>query len=331
MTIFRDNTTKGLVAVAAGVALAAVLPRILPNPFYIHVATMACINLMFVLGLAIIARAGQLSLAHAGFGLVGGYVSSLLAMKAGWPPLLGLFCGALVSAVIAFVMGWIILRLRGIYFVLVTFAFAQIVVLIALDWQQLTGGANGLISIPPLTLFGKRIVSKPDFYPVALTCAAVTILLTWLLYRSPLGDRMAATAENQRLAESSGVDTHMTQVIAFTIGSAVAGFAGALSTHYIRFISPDSFTFWDSVNYLTMLVVGGRTGVLGPLVGVLVLTPLPELLRDTERMQQIIYGAALVLSLIFVPAGLSSLFRMRRFRRPRTPVLDEQTQVGATS
>jgi branched-chain amino acid transport system permease protein len=136
-----------------------------------------------------------------------------------------------------------------------------------------------------------------------------------MLYRSPLGAMMAATAENQRLTESSGVDTHLVQVIAFTIGSGIAGFAGALSTHYLRFISPDSFTFWESVSYLTMLVVGGRDGVLGSVIGVLVLTPLPELLRATDGLQHIIYGGMLVLCLMFVPSGLASLVQIWRLRR----------------
>src|SRR5205085_4834141 len=123
---------------------------------------------------------------------------------------------------------------------------------------------------------------------------------------------MAATAENQRLTESSGIDTHRVQVIAFTIGSGIAGFAGALSTHYLRFISPDSFTFWESVSYLTMLVVGGRDGVLGPVVGVLVLTPLPGVLRSAEGLQHSIYRAVRVLCLMFVANGVSSLMHTVR-------------------
>nr|WP_276575415.1 branched-chain amino acid ABC transporter permease [Bradyrhizobium sp. Oc8] len=281
-------------------------------------ATVGCINLMLVLGLAIIARAGQLSMGHGGFALVGGYVSALLSMK-GWPPLLTLFVAGLVAAVIAAALGWIILRLRGVYFVLVAFAFSQIAVLLALDMSSITGGANGLVGVPPISIVGYVLRAKPQFYPFALGCALVTLLLTWLLYRSPLGTMMAATAENQRLTESSGIDTHRVQVIAFTIGSGIAGFAGALSTHYLRFISPDSYTFWESVSYLTMLVVGGRDGVLGPVVGVLVLTPLPELLRSTEGLQHIIYGTMLVLCLMFVPNGLASLVHTWRARQHVAP------------
>ena len=314
--------------IAAALALAVLLPWIAPNQFYIHLATIGCLNLMFVLGLAIIARAGQLSMGHGGFALVGGYVSALLSMR-GWPPLLGLFVAALVAAVIAAALGWIILRLRGVYFVLVAFAFGQIAVLLALDMSSITGGANGLVGVPPISIFGYVLRTKPQYYPFALVCALTTLVLTWLLYRSPLGTMMAATAENQRLTESSGVDTHRVQVIAFTIGSGIAGFTGALSTHYLRFISPDSYTFWESVSYLTMLVVGGRDGVLGPIVGVLVLTPLPELLRSTEGLQHIIYGAVLVLCLMFVPNGLASLATNWRSRQRvagiRAAVVAEET------
>lgn len=309
-------TTKPMsyVGIAVAVGLAVLLPWFAPNQFYIHLATVGCINLMLVLGLAIIARAGQLSMGHGGFALVGGYVSALLSMR-GWPPLLTLFIAGLVAAVIAAALGWIILRLRGVYFVLVAFAFSQIAVLLALDMASVTSGANGLVGVPPISIFGIVLRAKPQFYPFALACALTTLLLTWLLYRSPLGTMMAATAENQRLTESSGIDTHRVQVIAFTIGSGIAGFAGALSTHYLRFISPDSYTFWESVSYLTMLVVGGRDGVLGPVVGVLVLTPLPELLRSTEGLQHIIYGAVLVLCLMFVPNGLASLVQFWRSRQ----------------
>jgi branched-chain amino acid transport system permease protein len=323
-TEFRPMQYAGI---AGAVALAVLLPWLAPNQFYIHLATLGCINLMLVLGLAIIARAGQLSMGHGGFALVGGYVSALLSMR-GWSPLLSLFIAGFVAAAIAAALGWIILRLRGVYFVLVAFAFSQIAVLLALDMSSITGGANGLVGVPPISIFGHALLAKPQFYPFALACALVTLGLTWVLYRSPLGTMMAATAENQRLTESSGIDTHRVQVIAFTIGSGIAGFAGALSTHYLRFISPDSYTFWESVSYLTMLVVGGRDGVLGPVVGVLVLTPLPELLRATEGLQHIIYGAMLVLCLMFVPNGLASLVQTWRSRqrvvRPSAAVVAEE-------
>jgi branched-chain amino acid transport system permease protein len=311
MSADSSTDVRRFLAIAAAVLLAAgLLPWIAPNQFYIHIGNIACLNLMFVLGLAIIARVGQLSMGHAGFALIGGYLSALLAMKAGWSPIWGVLAAGAGSAVLAAILGWIILRLRGVYFVLVSFSFGQIMVLLSLDMGGITGGANGLIGIPPMSVFGYALTSKLSFYPLALAAAGLTVLFTWLLYRSPFGDMLAATAENPRLTESSGVDTHRYQMIAFAIGSGIAGIAGALSTHYFQFISPDSFTFSESVSYLTMLVVGGRAGVLGPVIGVLVLTPLPELLRSAQGLQHIVYGAILVLSLLFVPDGLASLPRV---------------------
>lgn len=324
MSLFRQLTSGQLAIIAIGLAAAVAMPSLAPNPFYVHLGTLGCLNLMLVLGLAIIARTGQLSIGHAGFALVGGYVSALLALKLGVTPLAGIAIAGIVAAVVAAILGWIILRLRGVYFVLVAFSFGQIAVLLALDLGDLTGGANGLVGIPPLSLFGYVVANKPQFYPIALCFALVTLLVTWLLFRSPFGDMMAATADNQRLSEACGIDTHKTQVIAFAIGSGIAGVAGALTAHYLRFLSPDSFTFWDSVTYLTMLVVGGRSGVAGPLVGVLTLTPLPELLRSTQGLQHIIYGAVLVLSLLFLPDGLASLparLRERRARRDKSAAL----------
>jgi branched-chain amino acid transport system permease protein len=162
-------------AVALAVALAVLLPWLAPNQFYVHLATIGCINLMLVLGLAIIARAGQLSMGHGGFALIGGYVSALLSMN-GWPGVLSLFVAALVAAVVAAGLGWIILRLRGVYFVLVAFAFSQILVLLALDMSTITGGANGLVGIPPISIFGHVLHQAAILSPGACLCAGHAIV-----------------------------------------------------------------------------------------------------------------------------------------------------------
>ncbi|TDR92893.1 branched-chain amino acid ABC transporter permease [Enterovirga rhinocerotis] len=307
-----------LLALAA--AVIALIPVVAPNLFYVHLAIVTCLNVMFVLGLAVIARVGQLSMGHAGFGLLGGYVSALLAMNLGLPVPLGLLAATLAAAATAALLGWIILRLRGVYFVLVAFSFGQIVVLLALGMEDITQGANGLVNVPAPAVFGYLLNTKTAFYPLAVAAAALVGTGVWLLFRSPFGDAMAAIAENPRLTESSGVDTHVYQVVAFSIGSGIAGFAGALSTHYFQFISPDSFTFWDSVSYLTMLVVGGRVGVWGPILGAVVLTPLPELLRSTQGLQHVLYGAVLILVLLFLRDGLVGLpARLRGLRRTSAP------------
>lgn len=322
--------TRTAISLSAAAAAIVAIPFVAPNAFYVHLANVTCINIIFVLGLAVIARVGQLSMGHAGFGLVGGYLSALLAMNLHLPVLLGFLVAALASSLVAALLGWIILRLRGVYFVLVAFSFGQIAVLLALGMEDITQGANGLVNVPAPSILGVVLNTKASFYPLAVASAVLVGTIVWLLFRSPFGDAMAAIAENPRLTESSGVDTHLYQVIAFALGSGIAGFGGALSTHYFQFISPDSFTFWDSVTYLTMLVVGGRVGVLGPIVGSIVLTPLPELLRSTQGLQHVLYGAVLIVVLLFLRDGLVSLpqrFSAVRARLSRpTPGLEHSPE-----
>lgn len=282
-------------------------PWVAPNLFYVHMGVVICMNIVIVTGLGIIAKIGQVSFGHAGFVTLGGYCSALLSLKLGLTPFLGFLVAAAVSAAIAAALGYVILRLRGVYFVLVTFCFGQIITLIALDWTSLTEGANGLTGIAAPNFFGISLGPKDRFYWLAAAAAFAISIFAYALYRSPSGELMSAIADNPRLAESSGVAMRRHQLWAFVIGSAIAGLGGSILTHYIRFISPDAFTFSSSVAYVTMLVVGGRRSVAGPMVGALVLTPLPELLRGLGGFQHVIYGAILILSVRFLPNGLVSL------------------------
>lgn len=306
----------GLIAIA-GVAT-AVAPALLPNLFYVHMVNLTLLGGIFALSLWIIYSVGQLSLSHAAFAGLGAYASALLSMRAGLPPLLAVFAAGALTAVLAAGLGTVILRLRGVYFVLVTFLFGQMFTLIALNWQSLTNGANGLISIPPITFLGLNFGSRPMFMYLVSGAFILTLLLTWALTRSSWGRAFNAIQQNIDLAESSGIDTARYQVYAFTIGSGIAGIGGALTAHYIRYISPDSFTFHDSVAFITMLVVGGRSIFWGAVIGAVFLTPLPEFLRDFEGLQLIIFGAVLIVILRFLPGGLISLpARLRKFGGPR--------------
>lgn len=277
------------------------------SSYYIHLAVLVCLNVVITSGLALIARTGQLSLGHGAFVGIGAYAAVLAVTLAGWPFWMALLGGVAMTALVAFVLGWVILRLRGVYFVLVTFAFAELVRLALLDWAGLTGGANGIAGIAPATLFGFAFDGKPSFFALALVCAAGCV---WLLHRlsaTPTGHAYDAVAENPALAEASGLNVHRLQLQAFVIGCALAGFGGVLLAHYVGFVSPESFNTALSINVIVMLVIGGRQSVWGPLIGSAILTPLPELLRGAVQTQHIFYGAALILILHFMPGGLASL------------------------
>ncbi len=297
----------GRLAVLALLAAALALPRLTSNQFYLHMANLALLNAIFTMSLGLIAAVGQLSLGHAAFAATGAYISALGALHFKVPPVLGILASGLGMAAVAAALGTVLLRLRGVYFVLVTFLAGQVCTLVALNWESVTRGANGLVGIPPISLLGYSLSSRAQFYYFALAAFAAVFLFLRALLRSQFGRAFRSIAENVELAESSGIDVSRYQVIAFAIGSGIAGAGGAVMAHYIRYVSPDTFTFHESVAYITMLVVGGRQTLIGWVLGAAFLTPLPELLRGFVSMQHIIYGAVLVAVLLFLPGGLSSL------------------------
>jgi len=277
------------------------------GPFVLHLAVLTAINIIVVNGLALISRSGQLSLGHAAFMAVGAYVAVILGQRFGLPFFLTSVVGIIASMVVALVLGWIILRLRGVYFVLVTFAFGELVRLVLLDFTDITGGANGITSIAAAEIFGFKFDSRASMYAL---CAAVALLTTWMLKRlfnRPIGHAIDSVAVNPALAESTGLSVHRLQVFSFVIGCGLAGLGSVLQAHYIGYISPETYNTSISVGLIVMLVIGGRNSVWGPLVGAIVLTPLPELFRGAVQTQHIFYGAALILILRFLPGGLSSL------------------------
>ncbi|MBN8988979.1 MAG: branched-chain amino acid ABC transporter permease [Rhizobiales bacterium] len=288
-------------------ALALILPQLTTNQFYVHLANLMLLNSIFAISLGLIASVGQISLGHAAFVAAGAYISALAALSFKLPPLLGIVLAGLVTGLAAVALGKILLRLRGVYFVLVTFLAGQVFTLVALNWESVTHGANGLLGIPAISIFGFPLSTRLRFYYFALAAFILVITFVWALMRSQYGRAFRSIAENIRLAESSGIDVSHYQIVAFALGSGIAGAAGAATVHYIRFLSPDSFTFNDSIAYITMLVVGGRHTLIGGVLGAAFLTPLPELLRGFVGAQHIIYGAILLGVLLFIPNGLVSI------------------------
>lgn len=288
-------------------ALAALLPFATGGTFHFHIAIMICLAIMATTGLAVIARVGQLSLCHGAFVGLGAYVSVITVMRLELPFFAGPLAATAISAVVAAAIGMPLLRLRGVYFVLITFALNELFRLVMLEFPSISGGSSGIPGIPPASFGPLVLATKPAFYVFILAMTVVVVGLLALIDRGQLGRRFAAVEENLLLAESSGVPTSRTQAQAFIIGSAIAGFTGALMAHYIGFVSPETFGFLLSVSYIIMLVVGGRLALWGPVVGALLLTPLPEVLRGAMEYQHVLYGVALIAILQFLPGGLVTL------------------------
>ncbi|MGP1615638.1 MAG: branched-chain amino acid ABC transporter permease [Pollutimonas bauzanensis] len=290
------------------VALCLLLvPLLFNNVFYVHLAVMVCLNAIIVSGLALIVRSGQLSLCHAAFMGIGAYVSVLAVMKLGMPYVWACLLGTAMAALLAFLLGSAILRLRGVYFVLITFAFGELFRLAMLEYAPVTGGANGIANIPAIEFMGMVLSGRKEFYCLAAVFAVLSVAFLRVLFNTPKGHMLDAVGENPGLSEAAGISVRNNQLFAFVAGSGIAGFAGSLLAHYVGYISPESFTAQVSIAAIIMLVAGGRGSVLGPLIGALIMTPLPELFRGAVQSQNIFYGVTLILILRFLPQGIASL------------------------
>lgn len=305
-----SRVSKAGLSVAVLLVMAAMVPFVTGSVFHFHIAIMICIGAMAAGGLGVIAWVGQLSLAHGMFVGIGAYLSAHMVMGAGVPFLIAAPASGLIAAAIAWVIGTPLLRLRGVYFVLITFALNELFRLLMLEFPSISGGSSGIAGLPPIAIGPWALTTKPAVYVFVIGCLLAVLGLMYLIKAGPLGRNFRAVEENLDLAEATGLPTAKTQVQAFAIGSGIAGFTGAVMGHYIGFISPETFSFHLSVSYIIMLVVGGRLHLLGALLGAMILVPLPEFLRGLMHFQHIIHGAALILILMFLPNGLSGLGKL---------------------
>jgi branched-chain amino acid transport system permease protein len=298
--------------VATGLVLLALLavPLVVRDEYYLHLFIVSAIFVVVALGLnLIVGYVGQLSLAHAAFFALGAYVSALLFLKVKWSMWIGLPAAAILTAVTAFALGWVILRVRGHRFVIITVAFAEIMKLVATNWVDLTRGFMGLpgLQIPALYVPGIGSIdvsSKERFYYVVLLAAVLSFWLCAKIVRSSIGRAFALVRENEVLAESLGISAFRYCMIAFVIGAALAGAAGALYGHYVGFVSPDLFNFSYITIMLIMVILGGKGTLIGPALGAVIFTFLPELLREASHYRMVIFATILVVATLFMPRGI---------------------------
>ena len=265
------------------------------------VMTIAAIGLNLTLGYA-----GQISLAQASFVGIGAYTAALLTTNGG-----SLGSALLVAIVLCFAIGWLLgypaLRVAHHYLAFVTLSFSTLVYLVLRNEEWLTKGVYGISGIPRPTLLGWSTKAPLDFYFFCLGALALTALGAWWLVRSPWGRAFTALRENPIRASSLGVDTRRYTLMAFAIGSALGGVAGALYAPLVQFIEPNAFALGLSFNLLLMVIVGGAGRFFGPFLGAAVSVLLPEWLRFSEGLYLIFYAAFVMLLLAFCPTGLLGL------------------------
>ena len=261
-----------------------------------------CVGLNFFMGYT-----GQASFGQNAFAAIGGYGTAILCVEYGWEPLLALVASMAIAGVASVVVGYPTLRLRGHYLAMATFALGLITYDLSVQWTSLTQGYMGYSGIPPLGI-GRFTVEDERS---KLVCLMVILLFSlWVsgrLRNSRFGRALRAISTSELGASALGINIARYRLAAFVIAALFASAAGSLFAHVVGFISPEVFGLQMVVVTFTMLYVGGIGTVLGPAIGAVIASLLPEIFRATGSLQDIAYALVLLLMLIFVPKGLSAL------------------------
>ncbi|WP_166263219.1 high-affinity branched-chain amino acid ABC transporter permease LivM [Marinobacter caseinilyticus] len=300
----------------------------------VDLSTLVLIYVMLALGLnVVVGLAGLLDLGYVAFYAVGAYTFALLSQYLGVSFWIALPAGALLAALFGLALGFPVLRLRGDYLAIVTLGFGEIIRILLNNWTSLTGGPNGIGGIPDPTLFGmefgRRIkeegnISFHDFfgipydsthkiiflYLIALVLAFISFLAIRRLMSMPVGRSWEALREDEIAARSLGLSRTGVKLSAFTIGAFFAGFAGTVFASKQGFISPESFVFLESAIVLAIVVLGGMGSQVGVILAAIAVTILPELAREFSEYRMLIFGAAMVLMMVWRPQGLMPMRRV---------------------
>jgi branched-chain amino acid transport system permease protein len=262
-------------------------------------------NVLLALSIYLTLACGMLTVANAAFMGIGAYTAGLLTVEARVPFHFALLAGALLPALVALVIGRPTLRLSGVYLAMATLAFGEVVRILILNAEGLTGGALGLNGIPQLT----------RWYDVAVA-VTVSVYVLLRLARSRVGRVMAAISQDETATELMGINVRAYKQFVFVLGGALAGLAGGLNAHFTFFISPNEYGFERAVEILAMGVLGGTGSPWGAVIGGAVITLLPEILRGLGHYRPLINGVILIIIILYSPQGIWDLFARATRARP---------------
>ena len=301
---------RALRLIAVGAGLAAIAWAFATGSYLLTALGFAACYAVFVAGLNLfMGHAGQVSFGQNAFAAIGGYGSAVLTTAWDWPPLPALAASAAIAAAVAGLIGLATLRLRGHYLAMATLALGLITYELSVQWEGLTGGYLGISGIPPLSLGRWAAETDRAVFAVLALAASVAIWTGRRLRHSRFGRAMCAVAGSEEGAASLGIAVAPVKLAAFVAASVYASVAGSLLAHALGYISPEVFGLHMVLLGFTMLYVGGIGTTAGPLVGAVAIGTLPEVIRGFRELQDLVYGAALILILIRAPAGLAGMLR----------------------
>jgi branched-chain amino acid transport system permease protein len=296
---------KDLLAFGALAVIIILLPLFVESKYYFIVLNVIGLNTIVVVGLnLLIGFAGQISLGHAAFYGLGSYFSGILTVNYGFPLWPAMLVGMLATGAVAYLIGYPSLKLRGHYLVMATLGFGIIINILMGELDQFTGGHDGLMGIPPLTMGGLTFDNDLKNFYLIWTFVFLFMLAARNLLDSRVGRALRAISGSEVAANSLGVNTADYKVKVFVLSAMFASISGSLYAHYITFISPSSYDFYYSIQVVTMVIVGGMGSLWGSLLGAGVLTCISEALHVAKQYHIIAYGVFLCLVLVFLPEGI---------------------------
>lgn len=292
-----------------GIILLLALAPLFLRGYTLYILNLASVYIIATIGLNLLTGyTGQLSIGHAGFLAIGAYAAALLLAKAGIPFWLSIPLAGLITGLTGFILLIPALRLTAIYLAIATLGFGAAVAEILPRWSSLTGGHQGM-RVPQPTIFGLRLDSDVELYYLALIIVIIMILLARNIVNSKLGRAFIAIRDREPAAQACGISLAKYKAYAFFISAFYTGIAGGLYAYVVKYISPGEFDLAKSIYLFMMMALGGMASIPGSVVGALFLTFLPQWLSGLRGLQQLIYGAALVGVVIFMPYGIWGFVR----------------------
>jgi len=296
-----NRAYRGLYLIAV---LLLLLPLVLPNSFYVDLAIRMAINAVIVLGLnLLIGFAGQISLGHAGFLGIGAYASAAIPSQLGWHPILAMLAGAVLAGTLAAVLARPIFRLRGHYLAMATLGLGIIINIVVRNEASWSGGPDGM-AVSPLTLGVHEISGDRLWYSIVGLLLCISIWASINLIDSPFGRALRALHGSEIAAQVVGVRVARYKAAIFVMSAVFASIMGSVTALYVGFVTPGVADFFHSIELVTMVVVGGMGSVYGSVLGAVLLTALPQALATLEGWETVVFGAILMLCMVFLPKGL---------------------------
>ena len=305
----NKNKRTSIIIAAVALAIACVLPFVFTTNYYLVLFSTTLVNLIALLGLNIVmGMAGQSNLGTIGIVALGSSATAIVAQKMGSTTLLGLLAAIIVGIIIGLMLGYPSLRVNGIFLTLTTLSFAQIVYSLSNSLTDITGGAMGIKDIKFPNFFGLQIGDQRTLYFIVLIITILFIIFSFRVERSKWGRALKSVRDNPEAVASLGLNVTKLKLMAFLIATLLGCISGALYVWVVQYVAPTTFATDLGTKYVVMLMLGGVGSTIGMIIGSIVVTLLPEMLRFMGTYYQLVFYAFALALLLFYPLGLHHMF-----------------------